>query len=312
MARPPLAWDTPLGARYIGARGAVFVTCNAVRDSLLAAAAAANSNTARQVIAAAEVFERGVAPAERQRMNQALGDMGQRSVLASYDASVTRHKRALGNDYPYRRGAHQPNRRYAGGRLRGALASESFFTATPDDLLFINETKLNDAAVQWARLNAGAGGRAGGSRGPTAVRWSNVVVGVLGVDIAPRPGFLLPRGYFFSRTEGSVVSASEGRTGMDEFYPMGIGPFAGRTRVERKVKGGDSKGPGLARRRPSKGIRGRHFLDAGVDRIAEEYPRAVEQLYRNLWDQGVVGPLSSTVQVHGPRPRALKKATFKL
>lgn len=310
MARPALQWRTDHGIRYI-AHGIRYTTAAATRDALLAAAAAANTNTARQVTALAEVHARGVAPAERQRMNHALGKMGQASVLRSYDRSVTARQNKLGNTYPYRATSHKKYRRYAGGRLRGALAAESFFEATADHLVFINETALNKAAVQWARLNAGAGGRAGPRPGPTAVRWSNVVVGVLGIDMGPRPGFFVPKGYWFSRAEGAMVSASEGERGRHEFHPIGVGPLSGRTRIERKVKGGDPKGPGLARRRPSKGIRGRHFLEAGTERIAEAYPSQLEALYRNLWAQGVVGPTDSTAIVKGPRARRLKASTFR-
>lgn len=305
----PMRWSTTYGLRHLY-RGQVYIVATATADAVLGAAAAANSHTARQVGALAEVFARGLAPNERQRMNQALGEMGQRSVLASYDQSVTARQNKLGNAFPYRRRAVGRNRRYAGGMLRSVLAAPSFFRATPDSLLFINEARLNKAAKQWARLNAGAGARAGSARRPMEVRWSNVVVGVLGVGMAPRPSYSMPRGYWFARSEGAVVSASAGRRGRDEFYPAGTGPFRGRTRVERRVKGGDPAGPGLMAgrggKRPSKGFRGRQFLDAGTDRIADQYPKLLSQLYRNLWDAGVAGAAGSGAPVTGPRPRRLK------
>lgn len=303
-----IPWDTQYGVRYLANRSK-FVTALNIEEAMADAVVAANSNTARQVLAMAEVFATGIAPAKRREMNHVLGLMGQESVLKSYDASVTGRQNRLGNAYAYRRGAHGKNRRYAGGKLRKVLASKSFFHATPDGLTFINEGALNRAARQWARLNAGAGAAAGGYRAPLAVTWSNVVIGVFGVEMPARPGFMLPRGYWFSRTEGNVVSASEARRGSDEFYPMGTGPFPNRTRLERNVKGGDPKGPGLARRRPSKGIRGRHFLDAGTERIAREYAPAMEKLYRELYAAATVGPYSDTVR-SAPRPRRLKKSTF--
>ncbi len=170
--------------------------------------------------------------------------------------------------------------------------------------------RMNQEARHWARLNAGAGPIGQGSRGRFPVRWSNLVVASLGLDMDARPAFFLPRGYWFSPGEG-LVSPNAGRTGKDEFYPQGTspgGPFShlrSRRRLDGKKAGGH-EGPGLARRRPSKGIRGRQFLDAGVARIGQELGPTYERLYENLWKQGTIGRAGNvTTRVVGPKPSRL-------
>ncbi len=262
-------------------------------DSLAAAVAEADARTAQQVKTVSEVFARGVAPGQRQQMFEKIGQKAQKSVVASYDQVVTRGANARGNRYPYRLQARQPNKRYAGGRLRGALKHKRFYEATADGLRFINVDHLTRTARQWARLNAGAGPAGQGSRRRFTVTWSNLVVGAIGVEQAARPAFYLPRGYWFARGPGQVVSADSGRVGLDEFYPMGTGPFRGRRRTDTGAHRTPGPyvgwGPGIGKRRPSRGIRARNFLDAGAETIARQVPKGYEQLYRDLWNQGVIG-----------------------
>ncbi len=277
-------------------------------ESLIAAVAEADARTAQQVKKVAEVFQRDVAPAQRQQMFHKIGTRAQKSVVKSYDQVVTRGANARGNRYPYRVGARQPNKRYAGGKLRSALNSPRFFEATAAGLRFINVDYLNRTARHWARLNAGAGPRGQGSRRRFTVTWSNLAVAAIGVDQAPRPGFFLPRGYWWARGGGQVVSADPGRIGQDEFYPVGIGPARGRTRLDAKAhrRPGPYVGPGagIGKRRPSLGIKARNFLDAGAETIARELPKGYEKLYRDLWEQKAVGP--NTKIRATARPRALR------
>lgn len=260
------------------------------------------SSTSRQLVALAEVFGAGAAPAERQAMFEAVGRLAQRSVLASYDQTVTRRKGPAGL-VPYQRVKPQ-NVRLAGGKLRAALKDPDFYTATPNGLDFINVDLLNKRARHWARLNAGAGRSGSGSKRQFEMRFSNIVFDAIGVDMDARPAFSMPRGFWFNRAEGALVRAGANPNGSDEFYPIGEGP----ARVANPEDAGSPRGrPGLSRRgSPTRGIKARNFLDAGAARIAKELPPRLETLYANLYKQGVIaskraaGP--STVVV-GPRPR---------
>lgn len=280
-------------------------------DSLVAAVAEADARTAQQVRNVAEVFQRGIAPGQRKEMFDRIGTRAQKSVVASYDQVVTRGANARGNRYSYRVGARQPNKRYAGGKLRGALKSKRFYEATADGLRFVNVDLLNRTARQWARLNAGAGPRGQGSRRKFTVTWSNLAVGAIGIDQAPRPGFFLPRGYWWTRGAGQVVSADPGRIGQDEFFPMGIGPARNRSRLDTGAhrRPGPYVGPGagIGKRRPSLGIKARNFLDAGSETIARELPRGYEKLYKDLWDQKVIGQGSRAQIPSKAYPQALRK-----
>lgn len=284
-------------------------------ESLIAAVAEADSRTAQQVKKVAETFQRGIAPGQRKEMFDKIGSRAQKSVVKSYDQVVTRGANARGNRYPYRVGARQPNKRYAGGKLRAALNSPRFYEATADGLRFINVDYLNRTARHWARLNAGAGPRGQGSRRRFTVTWSNLAVAAIGVDQAPRPGFYLPRGYWWTRGAGQVVSADPGRIGQDEFYPMGIGPARKRTRPDSGAhrKPGPYVGPGagIGKRRPSLGIKARNFLDAGAETIARELPKGYEKLYKDLWEQKIIGPNAQVKATAHPRSLRTRVRTHR-
>lgn len=267
------------------------------------AVAEANSRTSRQVIALAEVFAQGVAPSRRREMFEEVGGLAQRSTLNSYGQTVTRRKRAAGFN-PYQRVKPQ-NVRFAGGKLKGALASKRFYRATPEGIDFINETVLNKAARHWMRLNAGAGRVGRGSKRRFEVRFSNLVVAALGVNMDPRPAFSMPRGFWFNRAEGQLVAPGANPRGTDEFYPVGEGPGA-KTPADLagspRGRGRTRRGGRAARGSPTRGIEARNFLDAGVARIARELPIQYENLYARLWKDAVITGAKAGGPITGPRP----------
>lgn len=235
------------------------------------------TGTAREF---ARLIEDGMlTPQERQRIHQDVGRTAQRAVVNSYAQSFGPSKQR--SEPGYRADGASKYRRYAGGRLRAALGDPEFFRATPDDLQFINTRLLDKRAKQWARLNYGAGERGTGSRPAQQVFFGDMVVGAFGLNEGARPGFTIPRGYFVQGGGGS------------SFYVAGTGPSA-RFENKNKVKGRSASryatvtsDQGLERRQlsqrrgraddnlkwirggPTKGIKGRNFLDAGVAQIAD-------------------------------------------
>lgn len=283
----------------------VDLVTDSMVESIVDAISEANSRTAATLVAIGGVLASGVYDADVAAHHRRMGERAQQAVLSSYDQTVTRRKRPASR-YPYRADAAGKNRRYAGGALRRALADSSFYEASPRGLAIINRRTLNTEARHWARLNAGAGGLGEGSRRRYEIRASNLVIGTLGLDMAPRPAFGVPPGYWLNRSEGgtfrgvgatfaegtpaskrTLQNASDpGRVGLDEFYP-----------TRRRPK------------RVTRGIEARNFLDAGVARIAEDlfdwdegYPR----LYRNLWERA----MREGRQI-GPRPGRFRAGAFR-
>jgi hypothetical protein len=254
----------------VGWNDSIYLGVDTMGRSIVKAAEQATDATARQVLALAEVFRRGIDPAARLEMFDALGKRGQQAVLGSYDATRRGPK-------GYRQTANRANNiRYAGGRLRGALAAGDFYEAAPDGLRFINITTLDRTAKQWGRLAFGALPAGRGSQRQFAVRWSNLVVASLGLAEPPRDAFGIPRGYWWN---GEVVPP--GPPGTAEFYPFGEGP---RPRL-RSRSGGVRTTP-RGGMHPTRGVAARNFFDAGYARIAEDYPKALEGLLRNLQNRG--------------------------
>lgn len=216
----------------------------------------------------------------RQQLNYDVGRAAQLSVQQAYT-----HRRHRKNTPPYRTSPNDPrNFRYAGGLLLRALQSKDFFTATPDRLLWGNINRLDAEAKQWRRLNFGAGAAGEESEGPQRfpMRWGTFVGEAIGIPDQVSPAFRIPKGWWL---DGA-------------FYPMGEAPPGrhGRPRAARMTAG----------------IAASHFMDAGVRRIAEEYPKAastmMERIYRNRplaqkieAKSNVAVPMPSGVQRFGRR-----------
>ncbi len=257
-------------------------------DAVADATLEATSQTSRQLVALGEVIRRGLGAADLQGAHQHIGERAQRSVLGSYDQVVTARETAAGRTH-YRIHARNPrNRRFAGGRLRRALASPAFFEATPRGLRFINVDLLNREAKHWARLIFGARPRGQGSRRAFPVTFSNLFVASIGLEQEARPGFSLPRGYFFDLGENKAIGASPSRVGQDPFYPGGTGPL-----YRRSAR--------LGKRRATRGIEARNFLDAGMARTAREFGPTYTRLYQRMWDKGIIAARSAPGSVVGPR-----------
>lgn len=234
-----------------------------------------------------------IPPGIRQQMHYDVGRAAQLSVQQGYT-----HRRYRRGSTNYRTAPREDrNFRYAGGLLLRALQAPDFFVATPDTLRWGNINRLDQEAKQWRRLNFGAGGAAGETPRQFQMHWGTFVGAAIGLEPDPRPAFRIPPGYWF--TEGAGERVRRGvRVPHGEFYPVGEQP-AGRWGRPNKV-------------RMTRGIAASNFLDAGVRRIAEEYPRAISTMITRLGqDKGraqaiklkhtITVPLSSGVQRFAPR-----------
>jgi hypothetical protein len=229
--------------------------------------AEANIRLNRQQQAFADAVRLDAIPAAiRQQMHYEVGSAAQRSVVAAYT-----HRRNRRGSTPYRTAAKDPrNQRYAGGMLLRALQASDFFEATPSVLRWGNITRLNQEASQWKRLNFGAGSSAGDVPGRFPMVWGDFISEAIGLTPDPQRAFRIPTGYWFQSGPGARISGGAREAGA-EFYPVGEQPPGRWGRPNRA--------------RMTAGIAASNFMDAGVRRIAEEYPRAASammaRVYRN-------------------------------
>lgn len=196
-----------------------------------------------------------------------IGHAAQRSMVNSYT-----HRNPRRPKNSYRQNDTGVNKRYAGGKLLEALQKPEHVVATSRGLRFLDTGILDTAARQWRRLNFGAGGVHGRAPVQFKVEWDGLVVASIGAEPDPRPGFTIPKGYWFNG-QGERVGASP--DGGDSFYPVGSAEM-----------------PTGRRGRPSpmrqtRGIVATNFLDAGIRTIANQIPVAYTQLYRDMHDQAL-------------------------
>lgn len=237
----------------------------------------ANRRTAKQLIALGAAFERGIVNGSKvQELNDRILRQAQQSTVASYTAQ-------RGGPSGYR-----SKERFSGGKLRRALNSREFFTATSTTMHFANVTNLNTEAVQWGRLNFGAG--AAGRSSPRSrmfpLRISNMVIDVLGLEGEPGDPFTIPVGFFNGRGEfhtGFPSSSERSGEGRSNF----------RVIREKKV---------------TAGIRAEHFLDAGLARIVTELWPSYQRHIATLVEDGEITNLRPSTNVTSnkptPRPRS--------
>lgn len=214
--------------------------------------AAGTRGVTNGIAAAAEVFANNLGdPADMYRIHSDVAHEAMVAVLEDYDAKVT--------DRPGAPPSYRIGTRYSGGALRRALSSPSMAVPTAEGINYVDQDLLNQEARHWMRLNFGAGERGSENRpGAFPLMYDQRVVYTLQFRAGPRPGFSMPHGWFYG-PNGEMVGADAGRRGLHAFGPW------------RK--------PLLY---PTKGIRGRQFLDAGLEVMATELPGRYHQQF-DLW-----------------------------
>lgn len=201
---------------------------------------------------------RSIASANQRIMSQARD-----AVLASYDERVTSREHFA----PYRVGEN----RNSGGALRRALEDPAMFVGTYNGLTFMNVAVLDREASHWARLNWGAGERAGDGYTATPVRLQvfGESLGALTPPTHPQPSFSIPRGLWVGSEWQRSLTSGHGGTHVVRwgnrapgFYPTSKEVFF-----------------------PTRGIAARRFFDAAYASIAETMPIEYENLLHEWIDQ---------------------------
>lgn len=265
--------------------GVNFATALSVRDVISSAATGVNKETAETVGIIGKVYRQAIDDKWIQvsKINQQVAQQAIDDMLQQYDRVRKRRPQGTARQ-PYRK-----NERFSGGLLRSALASPLQAQATVEGVTFLNTTLLDATAKQWARLNFGAGPRAGSgttgartgqggssyslvSRGGNRFNASSAFLeDAVGSSLpafnttlpyGPKGAFWIPRGIFLEGN--STVAANRGRTGQDAFLPLSSMSDAQR----RKVAFVTSK------RKLTQGVQAWGFLEAGVQSLATNLPIA--------------------------------------
>lgn len=217
-------------------------------------------------------------------MWQRIGKNAQRSMVQSFGQLVTAREGPASASH-YRAGEG----RLANGILLRALGRSDFFTATSDGLDFGNRAMLDSEAKHWHRVNFGAAGRGQGSTKQFNINFAGAVSGSIGFDEGPSPAFSLPAGVWIG-ANGQRVKSGSSPNGTDMFFPQrkvlldAGGAKVGTVNVRPKgILGAPN------RLRPSRGIRGKNFMDAGLRRIASDVPEAFNDFldtFLEPWQDG--------------------------
>jgi hypothetical protein len=235
-------------------------------DQLEAAVYSLTSKTAKSLAAFIKALGNGVEGIEPEmaKANRQIAAEAQAAILEAYEAQ-SKHTPA------YRTSPVQArNRRYAGGILRGILQDN--FVSSDARGIYIGDTgRLDAGARQWRRLNYGAGGAAGGTAETFNLRWSNIEL-MLEEPGSARPPFRIPAGRwfgaaFYPSSELKVITPF----GATSRGTRGRNPFADSRRQEARM---------------TRGIRGQHWIAAGLRSVAENAPEAYSTILRKLWAQG--------------------------
>ena len=112
------------------------------------------------------------------------------------------------------------------------------------------------------------------------------------------PAFYIPTGYFFK--DGQVQQPQSARSNPGaEFYVVGTGPNkAGRTGKAGRLKAGaEGDQRGFVKRKLTRGIAARNFLDTGVARVAKELPVQYKNLVNQMFTDSKAAAKVSPVNV---------------
>ena len=211
-------------------------------------------------------------------MHTELAKGAQRAMLTQYLIALA----ASGKNTPPDRIsnlADERNRRYAGGALERALASSDMAIGTYQGVYLYNEEALDLQARQWHRLNFGASPGSGSAPRRFNVNFQGQVMAALGLEDGPSKSFSIPTGYWVNGSFWPTVEYKntfyKGSTRLVGGVPMstGEGTLSRKGLLVRKQKGPHT----------TRGITAWHFLDAGVEYLAEHFPEA----YQAQFDQQV-------------------------
>lgn len=241
-----------------------YVAASSVNDMLNQAAAQVDLATAETITQIGKVYRKTYNNRWRAvtAINQEVGQMAIRDMVEHFDEVYSDRHPNGGPPSGYRQG-----NRYSGGMLRSALSSPLQATASLDGVIFGDTALLDATARHWARLNFGAGPRAGvqggsrpfmlteygGKRFSASQEFFNDALGggKIKLPFVPKGAFTMPAGIFTTDgTTKGAVPANMAERGQHAFYP--------RSRASK-----NRQDPII-----TQGVEAWGFIDAGVASVA--------------------------------------------
>jgi hypothetical protein len=221
----------------------------ALRDALARGAVGIN----QQVVA----FLRGMDvsnPADRAAANADLAQAMREATIGAYEETVEAARKVPTYDRPGRRA----------GYLGRVVRRPDLVRSDADGIRFLNPAAMDKEAAHWRRLNFGAGDAAGTPPGPVPLRLFGETVAHVQLPFGVSPAFSLPKGFFVKGGKASIPNANFRGVGSEgTFAPSRRSPYR----------------PAI-----TAGIRGRHFLEAGLDALSTQLPIRYTDLL-NEWIQ---------------------------
>lgn len=192
-----------------------------------------------------EAFVAGMdvgAKGDMARVNGQIAADVRQAVRDAYDETVESQRKVE----PY------PRFNRLSGHLGRVIRRNDLVQSDHTGIAFINKGALDKEAEHWRRLNFGAGEAAGSQPAPRSVRLFGQAVVNISLPYGPSPAFVLPKGFFLRDGVLTPPSATfRGQGTRRPFYPNRKSPYE----------------PAV-----TAGIRGRHFLEAGLEVMEREFP----------------------------------------
>lgn len=251
------------------------------------------------------------------KMWDEVGQGATEATVAAYEDKTTGqggNRNATADNQAYRANAQGKWRRDAGGKLKRALASKQMYVASPDGILFVNRTWLDQNARQWYRLNFGAGSRAGQGKRHEAKQITIFGQNAGRVSLKgyrPSAPFKMP-GSLWMKTDPdqfggfdpkNISFPDQARRGQDVLYPLGyaLTQSRGDSKEGRKQFRSMLAKRGLigldAFAHQTRGIAAQAFLDTGLNYIAKVGFRRLERAYVDITNEALADANSATARV---------------
>lgn len=188
------------------------------------------------------------------KVNKRVAEDAHDAAIASYEANVEAVRATPA--YP------RFNRR--SGYLGRVVRRKDFVGSDHTGVQYGNEYALYKEAEHWRRLNFGAGAAAGPRSPAIPLRLFGEQVDTLSLDYGPSKPFSLPKGFFFTSAGKLEIPRDRYRGGgaSRAFYPNRKSPYTPRM---------------------TEGIRGRHFLEEGLQAMAT----SIEVRYADLLNEWI-------------------------
>ena len=188
------------------------------------------------------------------RAHQDIAENMRQAVRSAYETNVENVRKVE----PYTRSSR------LSGHLSRVVRRKDLVTADAAGISFVDQNVMDKEAAHWRRLNFGAGEQAGPQSQPHPLRLFGEVLGTASLGEGPSRAFVLPKGFFIQGGKAVLPHS--------------------------KYRGAGSEGRFVASRKSpyhpavTVGIRGRQFLDAGLEVLERELPIRYSDLL-NEWVQ---------------------------